>query len=115
MPEQNNDFQRLYMYIKGIEGKLNNLTREVDILKNNTSSKLKEVKDLVNDLNGEYIDVVHTQSKLNKQLDLIVKELEKTATTEQINVVKKYIEYWNPINFVTKKELDKVIEHGKQQ
>ena len=43
-------------------------------------------------------------------MDLIIKELKRTAGKEEITVLKKYLEYWNPINFVTKQDLDRTLE-----
>jgi len=41
---------------------------------------------------------------------LIIRELKRTAGKEEITVLKKYLEYWNPINFVTQRDLERTLE-----
>ena len=45
---------------------------------------------------------------------LIIKELKQTAGAEEVMTLKKYVEFWNPLNFVTQKDLEKAVE-GKLQ
>jgi len=40
----------------------------------------------------------------------IIKELDIFAKKEQLKVLEKYINLWNPLNFVTTKEVEKIIE-----
>jgi hypothetical protein len=43
-------------------------------------------------------------------MDLVVRELKRTAGIEEVQTLKKYVEFWNPMNFVTQRDLDKAIE-----
>ena len=39
----------------------------------------------------------------------IVRELEETAKREEVKVLEKYINYWNPIKFVTQNEVEAIV------
>lgn len=104
------DSAKLYLWVKSLESKVNNLVREVNILKNDFINKNnKQNKDIkiIND------DLTATRRELENSLqkmDLIIKELKKTAGAEEVTVLKRYMEFWNPITFVTQNDLDKAIE-----
>jgi histidyl-tRNA synthetase len=122
-PAQGFDNARLYMWVKGLEGKVNNLLREVDVLKNDLMKKNVDLKKEVKNLTLDIMEIKHFQDKQNQKMDLIIKELKKTAGIEEVMTMKKYLEYWNPINFVTQKDLDRVLDakihynktHSKKQ
>ena len=45
---------------------------------------------------------------------LLVKELKMSATKEELSVLQKYLSYWEPLNFVTRQELDKILSERKK-
>ena len=107
---QSFDLAKLYVWVKSLEGKVNNLLREVDLLKNDFMKKQSNIKSEVKAMNEDILEVKHLQSKSNQQIDLIIKELKKTAGMEEVQTLKKYVDFWNPINFVTQRDLERAIE-----
>jgi len=107
---QSFDLAKLYVWVKSLEGKVNNLLREVDMLKNDFMKKQSNIKSEVKAMNEDILEVKHLQSKSNQQIDLIIKELKKTAGMEEVQTLKKYVDFWNPINFVTQRDLERAIE-----
>jgi len=107
---QSFDLAKLYVWVKGLESKVNNLLREVDMLKNDFMKKQNSIKRDVKSMNEDILEVKHLQSKSNQQMDLIIKELKKTAGIEEVETLKKYVDFWNPINFVTQRDLERAIE-----
>ncbi|MBU0459473.1 MAG: hypothetical protein KKH52_00300 [Nanoarchaeota archaeon] len=111
-PTQTQDFDqaKMYLWVKSLEGKANNLVREINLLKNdfiNKNNKLnKEIKTLNTDLTTTRRTLDQTEQKMN----LIIKELKKTAGAEEVAVLKKYMEFWNPTTFVTQKDLEKALQ-----
>ena len=104
------DNAKLYMWVKGLETKVNNLLREVNVLKNDFMKKQSDIKTEVKALNEEIIDQKREQERFQQKMDMIIKELKRTAGIEEVMTLKKYIELWNPMNFVTQRDLDRVIE-----
>ena len=111
---QSFDLAKLYVWVKGLESKVNNLLREVDMLKNDFMKKQNSIKRDVKSMNEDILEVKHLQSKSNQQMDLIIKELKKTAGIEEVETLKKYVDFWNPINFVTQRDLERAIETKMQ-
>lgn len=111
VPEQPSGYDpaKLYVWVKALESKVNNLIREMELLKNNTIKKTEEMRKDQRVMNDDLLAVKSEQQKVLEKMDLIIKELKQTAGIEELMVIKKYMDYWNPLNFVTQKDLDRAI------
>lgn len=110
-PDSGNfDAAKLYVWIKGVESKVNTLVREVDLLKNDYIKKHNDLKRELKIFNDDILDLKRTQDQAQQKMDLVIKELKQTAGVEDVAVLKKYVEYWNPINFVTQRDLDRAVQ-----
>ncbi|HLD39528.1 MAG TPA: hypothetical protein VJB13_00095 [Candidatus Nanoarchaeia archaeon] len=104
------DPAKLYVWVKSLESKVNNLIREVDVLKNDFIKRANQLNKDFKTLSDDQLEVRHEQEKTNQKMTLIINELKQTAGQEEVMVLKRYLEYWNPLNFVTQKDLEKVVE-----
>lgn len=110
-PEQQGfDPAKLYLWVKALESKVNSLMREVDLIKNDFIKKNTEMKKELKTFNQDLLDSKHKQDKTVEKIDLIIKELKQTAGIEEVQTLKKYMELWNPLNFVSQRDLDRKIE-----
>lgn len=103
------DNAKLYVWVKGLESKVNNLLREVDILKNDFINRANKLNKDFKMLNDDMTELRHEQQKMDQKMVLIIKELKQTAGMEEVMTLKKYVEFWNPLNFVTQKDLEKAV------
>ncbi len=109
-PSSGFDNAKLYVWVKGLESKVNNLLREVDILKNDFINRANKLNKDFKTLNDDMVELRHEQEKMDQKMVLIIKELKQTAGIEEVMTLKKYVEFWNPLNFVTQKDLEKAVE-----
>ena len=109
-PTQEFDATRFYTWVKALESKLNGLRREFELLKNNTTKHNSEVKQEIKTLNQDLVELKHSQEKVKENQELIIKEIKRTAGKEEVEVLKKYIEFWNPMHFVTQKDVERLID-----
>ena len=101
---------KIYMWVKSLESKVNNLLREVDVLKGDFIAKNNSIKRDLKAFNEDLIELKHQQDKVLQKIDLIIKELQKTAGAEEVASLQKYIDLWNPLNFVTQRDVQRIIE-----
>ncbi|MEK6809226.1 MAG: hypothetical protein AABY40_00995 [Nanoarchaeota archaeon] len=104
------DSAKLYVWVKGLESKANNLLREVDVLKNDFINRANKLNKDFKTLSDDLMEIRHEQEKMNQKMTLIISELKQTAGAEEVMTLKKYLEFWNPLNFVTQRDLEKAIE-----
>ena len=111
-PEEQGGFDqaKLYLWVKALESKVNNLLREVDMIKNDFIKKSNDLKKDMKNINADLLEFKHDHEKTVSKMDLIVKELKQTAGTEEVETLKKYMELWSPLNFVTQRDLERMIE-----
>jgi len=109
------DTAKLYLWIKGLEGKVNNLLREMNVLKNDSLKKSSQMRSELKSFNEDLLELKRELVKTSEKMDLIIKELQNTAGIEEVTTLKKYIEYWNPMMFVTQKDVEKIVEQQLQK
>ena len=109
-PKQEFDSSKMFTWVKSLESKLNGLRREFELVKNNATRTSQDSKQKIKNINSELTDLQHKVSKMDQKLDLIVAELKRTAGSEELDVLKKYIEFWNPIEFVTQRDIERIVE-----
>ncbi len=108
---QQSDFgnQQMYVWVKSLEGKVNNLLREMRVLKNDFITKQNALRQENKSLSEELMETKHENEKLRQKVDLIIKELKQSAGREEVMTLKKYVDLWNPLNFVTQKDIKREI------
>ncbi|PIN76161.1 hypothetical protein COV17_03175 [Candidatus Woesearchaeota archaeon CG10_big_fil_rev_8_21_14_0_10_36_11] len=104
------DSAKLYVWIKALESKVNNLLRELDVLKNDFVRKNMSLKKELKVLGDEVLELKRSQDNSLQKMDIIIKELKMTAGYEEVQILKKYVDLWCPMNFVTQRDLDRAID-----
>ena len=108
--EQPMDAAKMYTWLKALESKVNNLNRELSVLKEGLLKKNTDLKKDIRTLNDELLELRRGQESSLQKMDLIVKELKQTAGVEDLMVLKKYMEYWNPLTMVTQRDLQRALD-----
>lgn len=104
------DLSKIYIWVRGVESKLNSLRREFEVLKEDSARKQEKITKEIKTINSELMELKREGEKTREKMELIIKELKLTADKEEVEVLKKYVEFWNPINFVTQKDVERVVE-----
>ena len=87
-----------------------NLRRMSQITEENLIQKNKqyttEFKTIISDITESKKEIQDLKDKIL----LIIRELQATAKKEDVQVLEKYINLWNPIKFVTNNEVEGIVE-----
>jgi len=95
---------------KQLESNVDTLNQKIELLENNFSdlekSVDKQIKFIKEDIKGVKKDI-----EILKDFSLKVKnEMKLFARSDDVTVLKKYIDLWSPLDFVTRDELTKMKE-----
>jgi len=101
--------------VKIIEDKYYNLRKKVQINEENILANTKKITDDIKLSQSDILDLKRAIEDIKEKIRLIVKELKMTAKEEDIKVVQKYLDLWEPVNFVTRGEARKMIENAIDQ
>ncbi len=105
-------------------GQLNNMSRRLrlleeryenlrDFLRSNEQHDIKSRKQYdkeLKTLSSEMNDYQRTFVDLRDKVRLIVKELKECAKSDELKLVQNYIDLWEPVTFVTERQVEKIIE-----
>ena len=99
-----------------IEDRSSNLTRRVQVADDSMLKLRKRIDDEIKTINSDIVEMRRSITELTNKIDLIIKELKTRAGKEDVESVKKYIEMWEPLNFVTREEVERLISRflGKE-
>lgn len=115
-PEQSGfDQAKLYVWVKALESKVNNLLREINVIKNDSTKKQGDMKKELKNLSEDIMELKRDEAKNIQKMDLIIKELKQTAGIEEVRTLKKYVEFWNPMNFVTQRDLERKVDLYREE
>lgn len=104
------DLTHLYDWIKSLEIKLNNLEGAVQLIKTDFYHRLNELNKELKVLSSETGELQREKEKMMEKIGLIIRELKNLAGKEELAVIKKYLEYVNPIKFATYEDVERLIK-----
>ena len=64
----------------------------------------------IKSLQDEFNDLKRTIQTVEDRIITVIKELRLTARKEDIDVMKRYLELWNPVSFVRTETVEKIID-----
>jgi len=114
MPEQETDLSTilsdLNARVRILESKYNTFGERLLVVNQNM---IEEYKHMVSDIRAIDSDVRELQReilRLKESMHDIIKELGFFARKDDVKVLEKYINLWNPLKFVTEKEVERIVE-----
>ena len=106
---------KLFVWVKGLESKVNLLLREVDIIKNDLLRKHVDLRKDLKAATGDLLETRREQERTLEKMDLIIRELKKTAGAEELLALRKYLDLWNPLHFATQRDVERLVELKLQE
>lgn len=96
--------------LRVLEGRYTNLQSELRVTEENMINRGKR---LTKDIKTLTLDINEMRKEINEIKDkvlMIIKELQAFAKREDVKILQKYIEMWDPMNFVTHNEVEEIID-----
>ncbi len=101
--------------VRGLEEKYSNLTRRMQLLEQNVIGYNKRAVTDLKSLNSEIMEVKKQIDDLNEKIGLIAKELQTLAKKEDVDILRKYLDLWEPVNFVTQVGVDRAVQRALEE
>lgn len=104
-----NEVANLSRSVRTLEERTNNLLRKSQISEQNMLLNNKKFSGDIKTITDDIHDLKKEIGELNDHMRQIVEELKRSAKKEEVRVLQKYIDMWEPVNFVTRNEVEKII------
>lgn len=106
-----NDVERR---LRILEERYTNIRRKTQLIDHNmldAEKRLgKEIKTVIDSVNGLKFQI----QEISEKLALLNSEFENLAKKRDLQVVEKYLDLWQPMQFVTREELKRTLEERKK-
>ena len=103
------DINTLSRRLRLLEEGFTNLRRFFQVTEENIIAKNRhnsaEIKTIASDIS----EIRKEMQELRDKMLLIIRELQTTARKDEVKVLEKYINLWNPVKFVTQNEVEQII------
>ena len=107
--QPDNEILEMIRRSRVLEGRYANLERRAQVVEENMIEHNRKLLSGVRTLNQELVDARKAIADLAEKVEYITTELQDFARKEEIQVMKKYLDYWDPMNFVTMKQVEKIV------
>jgi predicted phage-related endonuclease len=108
--DRSDDFIQLGRRIKVVEEGINNLRKKMLVNEQNDISRHKKILTEEKTTLSEVNELKKEIEEMNRIIKEVINELRNGARKEDVEVLRKYIDMWNPINFVTEETVEKMID-----
>ena len=103
------DINTLSRRLRLLEEGFTNLRRFFQVTEENMIAKNKHFNAEIKTLTSDITEIRKENQELKDKLILVIRELQTVARKEEVKVLEKYINLWNPIKFVTQNEIEQII------
>jgi seryl-tRNA synthetase len=91
---------------KNLEENLDLLNEKYQMLDHNSVENFKKYFNKIKEIREEIKNIKLDIENIKENQKKIVKQLKITATKDDVSKLEKYIDFWEPLNFVTREEFD---------
>ncbi len=104
------EISNLSTRLRVLEERSSNMRKKQQLVEQNMLSHRKRFTEEVDLLKDEIDEIKRTIREIETKIIMIIKELRLTAKKEDVDIIKKYVEMWEPVNFVTQNQVEKIVK-----
>jgi hypothetical protein len=93
-----------------LEERHNDLTRKVQLIDKNLLDERTRFSKEIKVINSDILGLKRELHDLSTNVDLIISELKTCARKDELDALSKYIDLWEPLNFVSRNEVNKIVK-----
>lgn len=106
-----NDINNVSRRLRLLEESFTNMRRSQQVTEQNMLLKHKNFATEVKTINSEITDLRSEISDAKDKILMLVEELKTAAKRDELKILEKYINLWNPVKFVTQNEVEEIVKY----
>lgn len=106
----NSQISEISRRIRILEERYSNLRRKTQVTDQNMLSIQKTLTREIKTIDDQLNDLQKSINELKEKMAQILRETKNFALGEDISILKRYLDFWQPLNFLTKDEAEQLIE-----
>lgn len=96
--------------VRDLEGKYNLMRDRVLLINQNMIEEYKKTVNEIRVVNSDVKDIKKEIFQIKETLRHLIQEIDFFARKEDVKLLEKYINLWNPMNFTTEKEVVRIVQ-----
>ena len=104
------DISNVSRRLRTIEEGFTNLRRALQVTDQNMLGKNKAFATEIRAITSDISDIKSDINDIKEKILEMVNDLEEAAKKEEVKVLEKYINFWNPVKFVTQNEVEAIVK-----
>jgi len=108
--EMKEELKKVFSSLRTLEDKIYNLDKKASILEENLLLIKNKLNSETKVLHSNVIDSDKEINLLKKSIMEIVSDMKNFARVEEVSTLRKYLEMWQPLNFITRNELNEILD-----
>tara|TARA_Y100000310_G_scaffold333190_1_gene410228 strand:+ start:287 stop:742 length:456 start_codon:yes stop_codon:yes gene_type:complete len=104
------DIGNLGRRLRILEESVTNIRRALHLTEQNMLGKNKVFATEIRTLTSDTADIKSGIAEIKEKIFELIKELKETAKRDEVKVLEKYINFWNPVKFVTQNEVEAIVK-----
>jgi hypothetical protein len=96
--------------IRVIEERYGNIRKSIQVNEQNVLADSRKNSTEIKNISGDILEVKKSIRDIGEELGQIIKELKTSVKKEEVKVLERYINLWQPMNYVTYAEMEKKIK-----
>lgn len=105
------DMLKLASRIRSVEGRANDLRERINFLENSLNEIKKNSREEKNEITKDLRKIDNNLEETQNAMEVIRNELSLRVPKEDFEVIKKYLDYINPVRFVTSEQVAEIVEN----
>ena len=98
-----------------LEERYSNLRKKTQVTDQNMLQTHKKITVEVKTSNSDVNDLRRDLNKVKDEIRLMISELKETAKKEDVVIMQRYLDLWEPLNFVTRDELERMADQLRME
>jgi uncharacterized coiled-coil DUF342 family protein len=109
------DIDEILRQLKLLEERYSGLRKKSQFTEQNMLKETKDVFEEVNSINSTITEIKSDVSEIKEKLEKLTDEVNTSVKKADFNVLVKYLDFWEPLNFITKDEAMRLFEESRKQ
>ncbi|MEM3373879.1 MAG: hypothetical protein QXE31_01530 [Candidatus Woesearchaeota archaeon] len=103
------NIEELMHRLRLLEERFSNLRKKSDFIEQTILKDTKDIFEEINVLESNLSELKNEISELSEKMIKLTEEINQTVKKSEFNVLAKYLEFWQPMEFLTKEEAKKLL------
>lgn len=101
--------------LKILEERYTDLNRKIQVTDKNMLDERRIVTREIKVIDSDILELKRQINELRDRIDMIISELKETSRKDDLDALKRYIELWEPVNFATRSEVERMIKEKLEE